>query len=420
MASGILALGLIYFLAHGFTAMFARTRVPDVLFLIALGLLFGPVFHLISPADFGKIGPVMTTLALLVILFDSGTRLRLPDLAASFRDTLALGVSSFVVTAVLAAGLAKALGWLDWLPALMLGTAVAGSSAAVVVPLVYQLKVGEPASTTLITESALTDVLCIVGLFAIMQAFGQGVVDPGRVLGALLAALLLASAIGVLGAIGWLTLLSAVRRYPNSLSTTLGFALVLYGVAEILGYSGPIAVLAFGIALANQKELRITRLAFVHGRETDITEHERAFHAELVFIFKIFFFVYLGLSITFAPLLLGLAALITLAAYLGRLLLTRALLSRIAAWPDAAVVSFMVPKGLAAAVIAGIPLAAGVPGGETIRDTVYQVVLLSILLTAALVPATERTRLRNAYQWFFRGFRPSGAAQPAEPPATLA
>jgi potassium/hydrogen antiporter len=54
---------------------------------------------------------------------------------------------------------------------------------------------------------------------------------------------------------------------------------------------------------------------------------------------------------------------------------------------DAAVTSMMAPKGLAAAVLATLPLQYGIVGGEIIRDVSYMVVLVSITLTALLVVA---------------------------------
>lgn len=414
MAAGILILGLLYFLAHGFTAMFERTRIPDVFLLMVLGILAGPVFGVLSLEDFGRLGPLMTTLALIVILFDSGARLRLTDIRVAVRDIAFLGGASFVVTMVLATLIARGLGWLDWPQAVMLGAAIGGSSSAVVIPMARQLGVREPTATMLVGESALTDVLCIVALFATVQAWREGVVSVGGIAGSVAATLGLAMVLGVAGAAAWLLFLRMVRRYPNTLSTTLGFALVLYGLTEFAGYSGPIAVLAFGIALANQRELRLHRVTFADPNETTITREEHAFHGELVFIFKIFFFVYLGLAVRFSPGEAALAILVTAAAFLARLLLTRLLLSRKAVWSDAAVTSFMIPKGLAAAVIAAIPLAAGVPGGEVIEATVYQVVFLSILVTVVLVPLGGRPGAKSFYQRFFRTFAPE---PPAEVPA---
>ena len=44
--------GLIIFAAHFFTALFERTRVPDVLPLIFIGILVGPLLNILTPEDF--------------------------------------------------------------------------------------------------------------------------------------------------------------------------------------------------------------------------------------------------------------------------------------------------------------------------------------------------------------------------------
>ena len=49
----VFSIGLIIFAAHFFTALFERTRVPDVLPLIFIGILIGPLFGIVSPDDFG-------------------------------------------------------------------------------------------------------------------------------------------------------------------------------------------------------------------------------------------------------------------------------------------------------------------------------------------------------------------------------
>jgi len=72
--------------------------------------------------------------------------------------------------------------------------------------------------------------------------------------------------------------------------------------------------------------------------------------------------------------------------YALRILLTRQVFRNDEFTPrDAAITAIMAPKGLAAAVLASLPLEYGVIGGETIRDITYMVVLISITLTALLV-----------------------------------
>ncbi len=71
---------------------------------------------------------------------------------------------------------------------------------------------------------------------------------------------------------------------------------------------------------------------------------------------------------------------------------------------DASVMSIMVPKGLAAAALATLPLQLGVQQGEMILGIVYSVILFSVLGTSLLVFGVHRTKLRRSYAHFFRDF----------------
>jgi potassium/hydrogen antiporter len=52
--------------------------------------------------------------------------------------------------------------------------------------------------------------------------------------------------------------------------------------------------------------------------------------------------------------------------------------------------SAIVPKGLAAAVLATIPLQRGIVGGEFIMNLTFSIVLFSIVFTSVLVPLVGR------------------------------
>ena len=89
---------------------------------------------------------------------------------------------------------------------------------------------------------------------------------------------------------------------------------------------------------------------------------------------------------------------IVLAIYAMRIILTRfVFINAEYSLRDTALTSMMAPKGLAAAVLAALPLHYGVPGGEAIRETTYMVVLFSITLTALLVMAYR-------HRWMQRGY----------------
>jgi NhaP-type Na+/H+ or K+/H+ antiporter len=410
----VLALGGLIFLAHLFGIVFQRTRIPDVLLLMAVGLLLGPVTGIVQPRDLGRVGQVLSSVALVVILFEGGTDIDLGTLMRSLRPTLRLPVTTFVATAALffAVGV-LALG-LGLLPALLLGCTLGGSSSAVVIPLARGLALTDKAATILTLESALTDVLCIVTVFAMLDGVQRGSVAPFRMLGSIAASMVFAALLGVLGGVAWMRVLELVRRIPNTILATVAFVLIVYGGTELLGFSGGIAALAFGVTLTNHARFTwIERLSKRPGasRLATLTPVERQFFAEMVFLLKTFFFVYLGQSIAFGDAVVILAAVVgTLLVYLARLVIARRLTDRDTPVRDAGFISVLVPKGLAAAVLADLPRQAGIAGGELIRDTTYVVVFFSIVLTAALGWASERPPLKRLYESVFTGF---GAQPPA-------
>lgn len=407
MHAAILSIGLVIFLGHLLAALFQRTRIPDVLLLIGLGIAMGPWgLHWLRLEDFGSAGPVLTTLALVVILFEGGLGMPLSALRRGLADASGLTFLSAAATLFLVAFMAE--DELGWWPAMVLGAILSGTSSAVVLPMVGFLGLGERARTALALESALTDVLTIVLPFALVPLAAGGDVSSwivGRDVGVkFLAALLLGWAAGRL----WLRLQARARRLRNYFSALYAFVFVAYGVGEALSISGAIAVLVAGIVLANPP-----RSWSAAGTEVAVTETDRAIHGEVVFLMKLFFFVYLGLSLRFddhGPYVL--AAQLVGAVYLARALVARLVLPRALERRDAAVAAVMAPKGLAAAVVASAAAELLPSGGAAVRDLAFAVVLVSIVATSLVVPLLDLPGPRHLVDLLFRPFAPRGAGEP--------
>ncbi len=266
-----------------------------------------------------------------------------------------------------------------------------------------QLNISNNSRTILILESAFSDVLCIVFALAFIEAAQLGQIQVGTTIGQILASFILASIMGLIGAFFWSVVLHKVRNIKNSIFTTPAFVFIIYGLSELLGYSGAISALAFGIGLANTDLIKGTALSKYFTKEPDsLNETERILFGEAVFLLKTFFFVYIGVSMQlteWVPILIGFV--ITLILYLLRIPVVRA------SMPisdvnnpnqDLMFMSSIVPKGLAAAVLATIPMQQGITGGELIKDIVFSVILFSILFTSVLIPLIEKSEgLRNFY-----------------------
>ncbi|MDE6441052.1 MAG: cation:proton antiporter [Bacteroidales bacterium] len=405
-ALSIVFLGLLVFLAHFFAAIYTRRNIPDVLLLMIIGLLLGPVLHWVSPDSFGVGGSVFVAVTLVVILFESGTSLTLDVLQSSWKQTVTLSFAGFFVAMVLTAGIGMLFG-MDILTSLLLGAILGGTSSAVVIPLVKNLQLGEESRTVLILESAATDVLCIVFALAFLEGLRSGNVNVGGVVGNVLSSFVLAGLLGFAGAVLWSRLITSMRKLQNSIFTTPAFVFIIYGVAEILGYSGAIAALVFGISMANIDTIHNPLLLrIMGGKGHQLNRTEKIFFGEIVFLLKTIFFVYIGMSMEFndvKSLLAGLA--ITFVLFAGRIVLTRFVMPKSAPIFDKTITSIMIPKGLAAAVLAGIPLAAGVSGGEFIRNTTYAVILFSILWVSIMILLVDKWPAMRRFYFLLYGVR---------------
>jgi NhaP-type Na+/H+ or K+/H+ antiporter len=175
---------------------------------------------------------------------------------------------------------------------------------------------------------------------------------------------------------------------------------IVYGIAEVLNFSGAIAALAFGILLGNNRTIGILlgRINVNTDKYKDsfqsniITTPEKKLYKEIVFLIKIFFFIYLGISIPFEQMHIILIALyIAVAIYAARHVATKFLVTRHVDAYDRTVIGVMIPKGLAAAVLAGLPTQHGMIEGPDIQAITYNLVLISIVTTSVLIPLIERT-----------------------------
>jgi NhaP-type Na+/H+ or K+/H+ antiporter len=265
---------------------------------------------------------------------------------------------------------------------------VGGTSSAVVIPMVKQLKLGEKSTSILILESALSDVLCLVVGLALLDGMAEGVVSIGMVLSKMWKAFIFAISLGLLSGFVWSAVIGKIRSLKNSMFTTLAFVFILYGIVELLGLNGGIAVLSFGILLGNIEGFVKTRkfrkiFAF---ESSGFNPNEQNFFSEVVFIMQTYFFVYVGISIQFgSPVIYATGFLIVLLIILFRVPGAMFLTGKGITKPEKTIMSVMTPKGLVPAVLASLPLQRSLAHGEIILDLGYSIVLFSIIICSILV-----------------------------------
>ncbi|MBN1115946.1 MAG: cation:proton antiporter [Bacteroidales bacterium] len=384
----IIILGLLIFLSHIFNELFDRTKIPNVLLLMLIGIIIGPISGIVTIDFFGKLGNVFTTITLIVILFESGSGLNFKEIKKAIGSATILTLLNFLVTILLTSYISRWLLSVDVMSSVFIGAIVGGTSSAVVIPMVKQLKMGEKSTSVLILESALSDVLCLVVGLALLDGISQGVVSIGMVLSKMWKAFVFAITLGLLSGFIWSAVIGKIRSVKNSMFTTLAFVFILYGIVELLGLNGGIAVLSFGILLGNIDgfvKSRKFRKIFSF-KSSGFNPNERDFFAEVVFIMQTYFFVYVGISIQFGSAAIYatgflIVLLIILFRIPGTLFLTGGGITK----PEKTIMSVMTPKGLVPAVLASLPFQRGLAHGEIILDLGYSIVLFSIIICSLLV-----------------------------------
>src|SRR5690606_11879800 len=114
-----------------------------------------------------------------------------------------------------------------------------------------------------------------------------------------------------------------------------------------------------------------------------LSEMEASFYRELVFVFKAFFFIFLGISIKIQSLGMVIMAIAIMVAILAcRFMIVRLVARRAGPPHELTYTSLLVPKGLAAAVLAGVPAQMGLEQGNVIQNYVYAIVLVSIVIVS--------------------------------------
>ena len=395
----IAIIGLLIFTAHLFSEIFSRKRIPDVLFLIIIGLLIGPVFHWLSPDSLGNAGSLFSGITLVTILFESGTQLRFSALKDSFRGALRLTALNFIMSAIAVWLVAWLALKIDPVVSMMLGCILGGTASAVVIPIVRQMRMSEKPAIMLILEAAIGNVFSIVLALALMQAIKSRHVEFGAILGDIFSSFILATVMGLFGAIFWALILDQVRNIKYSILTTPAFVFIIYGLNEWMGFSGAIAALAFGIGLANIDSIYNAWLKkFIKKVPVNLNETERSLFSELVLLLKTFFFIYVGISIQlkrWEPIIIGLG--ISILLFIIRIPAVRFAISKKEGIPEKEVVfmSALNPKGLTAAVLATQALIY-IPDMETamfVRNIVFSVILFSIVINSILIPVIDKEKL---------------------------
>ena len=414
MATVIIGIALLFFLGHGLSWFFEKTKIPDLLILVVLGYILGPLLGFINPEDLGKVGGVVATTALIVILYEGGLHLSARDLLTSSLPAFGLTIVGFVLIVASGTIISYGIAFQPLPISLLLGVGIGSTSSAIVIPMVKKLSITDNTKTVLGLESAFTDVLTIVIFLVLVDAFASGQFSTQELLVGIGPKTVIAGLMGIGSGLTWAFIKKRYSRLVTMAFAGEAWAMLTYGVIESTQHNGAIGVLTLGFMLANLDLLpdwlknQVSNVA--------VSYKDMSLLSEVTFLLRTFFFLYLGLLIQFSDwkivlLAFVISAMIFITRYVAiRLLYSPQKYSRL----DAMISTAMGPRGLACAVLATIPLQRGIEGGQWLQSALFAIIPITIALTAIFVALSENQKFRNKLEKLFSKYS-DAALQPTVP-----
>jgi Na+:H+ antiporter len=352
-------LGGLLVLAFGANRLFRWTRIPDVVVLMATGVVIGPLLGWAHADQFKDVTHAFGTLALILILFEGGLDLNIRDTLSHFPGGLLFGILAYGITTVMVGFVTSNSLGIPLRDGLLVGAVIGCTSSTIVLPVLQQWKAKQAVKIILLLESTLGDILGVLTV-----GFMIGYHPPsGSVVGDFLSGFFSQVAISLAASFligyGWSRLLPYLSEQRFWQVLTFSMVLLLYAGTEHLKGSGLLAVLGFGLALTNlpaaRKEL-VPTLFHITASEFEPHEQILNFHAELSFLVRTFFFVLIGVVVQLAglrpiwPLLMGAMGAIYLSRW-GSIQLSRWTWNGLDA-SDHEKILWMLPRGLITIVLA--------------------------------------------------------------------
>lgn len=281
----ILVSGVLVLLGIVSSKLSTRLGMPVLVLFLLVGMMAGSEgFGGIEFEDY-RLTHAISTLALVLILFDGGLGTTTAGIRGSWKPSILLASLGVLVTALVTGMAASWILGISWLEGLLLGSIVASTDAAAVFSVLRSGGVGlsKRIAAVLEVESASNDPMAIFLTIGCIELLLGHVTFGADLLSLFAVQMLVGLLLGVMGGYGtvWLVNrieLGAVGMYPVLVSAA---CLLTYGATVQLGGSGFLAVYVAGVVIGNR------RLMFQPGI--------RRFHDAMAWLAQIIMFVTMGL-----------------------------------------------------------------------------------------------------------------------------
>jgi cell volume regulation protein A len=370
-----------------------KVGIPDVVVYILLGMVLG-MYDVVSVGADSMLNQIVLLFGASFILFHGGMITSLPVLKDVWRTITMLSTFGVVCTAFIVAVATMMMFDIPFLVALLLGSVLASTDPAALVPIFRKFPVKRRVSQTVITESAFTDA---TGAIMTTVVFGLLMSDAHvswesisrQFIQLSLGGALVGGIVGLVAAFLISGHKSGILREFTPMVIVLA-VLSTYLIAESVQTSGFMGVFVAGLMVGNARLFKLNVLP---------TERKAAHHFmdTLGLKLRMIIFVLLGSQVDFSVVkqygAQGLWVVLVFIMIARPLTVLFSLLTDSkAGWTQAEVLFLCWTRetGVIAAALMGIIASAGIPEGELLSSIAFMAILVTLLLQASTTPLVAK------------------------------
>ncbi|MGC8651704.1 MAG: cation:proton antiporter [Candidatus Micrarchaeia archaeon] len=405
-----IAVAAIAFLGFIINALFAKLKFTDVLPLMFIGLLIGPVLKLVNVGPqsiVAELTPYVTAIAIAFVLFDIGMSIKFKELKSVVGKASAFTFLTQVTIGTTLSIIAFYIFRWSLIEAFIFGFAVSGPSTIIVPVLIDVVKVPKRLKVSLMYESVVTDIAELIVPILLLGFMVNSKIITASYIGSFVFTIILGSVVlGGVSALFWLYIMRRFEYYSRGYRWILTVTMIIatYGIATQLALNGAITVFVFGLLFYNlgvyeKKAITSKDIIAKYFAIGNDVGHVITYQKEIVFFVSTFFFVYIGLLFNVqqvTALSIGIALVLSLLIIPFRVLfapLLKNFMSRGAKKKriEKRLVSFDVARGLSPAIVATLPLALGISIPYFV-DMVFMLILFTNIISSIGIATTYKPK----------------------------
>ncbi|MFR7364705.1 MAG: cation:proton antiporter [Terrisporobacter sp.] len=362
-------------------------KIPDVILYLIAGILVGPaVLNIIDMNSFSVANNYILTFGSAYILFEGGKEINLRVLNKVKISVGMLATVGVIVSTIVVGVISKNVFNLPIMTALLLGSVIASTDPAALIPVFRQVNIKDKIKQTVVSESAFNDAVAAILVSTLLGVVTSGEFSAMESIKELLIAAGVGIGVGVI--VGYLlTVFMSDKKIGVFHSYAPIISILKVGIAyEIsvhLGGSGYMAVFIAGLISGNRKLFGI----WIPEYDFQSIHH---FAESVSTMFRMSIFVLLGTQVDlqalakyWAPALLIALVLMFIARPLVVLICT--LFDKNANWSfkDRLFMMWVRETGVIPAALSGIIVSMKVPGYEIISSVVFMTILITLIVQAS-------------------------------------